>query len=63
MHTFSIKIDMHVIDLEIACYDLEKSYSKSFNLSSQKISGENNKNVKSYDVYNRDGKFTIYLYE
>ena len=49
MHKFSIKIDMHMIDLKIACYDLEKSYSKSFNLSSQKISGENNKNVKSYD--------------
>ena len=36
-------------NLEIACYDLEKSYTKSFNLPSQKITGENNKNVKICD--------------
>ena len=51
MHTFSIKTDIHLADLEIACYSLEKTYSKSFNISSQKISGENNENVKSYDCF------------
>jgi hypothetical protein len=37
MHTFSIKTVIHMTDLEIACYDLEKSYSISFNVSSQKF--------------------------